>query len=156
MPFLSPATAPIMGGYLTQNVSWRWVFWITSIFDLAVQLACFLLLRETHHPTVLKNKAKALKRATGNPNLHTKWQGPDHSMKKILMKALVRPFIMLTTQPALQAMALFRGYQYGLMYLVFATFPSKPFRPRHGDTNSDTRFQGFSRKHMAGMLDQQA
>ena len=44
-------------------------------------------------------------------------------MEKILMKALVRPFIMLTTQPALQAMALFRGYQYGLMYLVFATFP---------------------------------
>ncbi|KAF2170000.1 hypothetical protein M409DRAFT_64388 [Zasmidium cellare ATCC 36951] len=80
MPFLSPATAPIMGGYMTQYITWRWVFWATSIFDLAVQL-------------------------------------------KILMKALIRPFIMLTTQPALQAMALFRGYQYGLMYLVFATFP---------------------------------
>lgn len=39
------------------------------------------------------------------------------------MKSLVRPFIMLTTQPALQAMALYRAYQYGLMYLVFATFP---------------------------------
>lgn len=84
MPFLSPATAPIMGGYLTQNASWRWVFWITSIFDLAVQLACFLLLRETHHPTILKNKAKAFRRATGNPNLHTKWQGPDHSMREDL------------------------------------------------------------------------
>ncbi|KAK4504157.1 hypothetical protein PRZ48_005073 [Zasmidium cellare] len=99
------------------------VFWATSIFDLAVQLVCFVLLRETHHPTILAVKAKKLRATTGNQDFHTKWQTPDHSMKKILMKALVRPFIMLTTQPALQAMALFRGYQYGLMYLVFATFP---------------------------------
>jgi hypothetical protein len=123
MPFLSPALAPIMGGYMTQYVTWRWVFWATSIFDGAVQLACVVLLKETHHPTILKNKAKRLRKMTGNPDLHTKWDGPDHSMRKILMKSLVRPFIMLTTQPALQAMALFRGYQYGLMYLVFATFP---------------------------------
>ncbi|KJX97714.1 hypothetical protein TI39_contig468g00008 [Zymoseptoria brevis] len=123
MPFLSPALAPIMGGYMTQFVTWRWVFWATSIFDGVVQIACVVLLKETHHPTILKNKAKRLRKTTGNPDLHTKWDGPDHSMKKLLMKSLVRPFIMLTTQPALQAMALFRGYQYGLMYLVFATFP---------------------------------
>jgi hypothetical protein len=43
-------------------------------------------------------------------------------MKKLIMKSLVRPLIMLGTQPALQAMALFRAYQYGLMYLVLATF----------------------------------
>lgn len=122
MPFLSPAVAPIMGGYLAQYVNWRWVFFATSIFDLAVQVACFFLLRETHHPTILRNKAKALRKYTGNKDLHTEHEGPDHSMKKILMKSLVRPFIMLTTQPALQAMSLFRGFQYGIMYLVFATF----------------------------------
>ena len=122
MPFLSPAVAPIMGGYLTQYISWRWVFFATSIFDLAVQIACFFLLRETHHPTILRNKAKALRKYTDNKDLHTEHEGPNHSMKKILMKSLVRPFIMLTTQPALQAMSLFRGFQYGIMYLVFATF----------------------------------
>ena len=94
---------------MTQYVTWRWVFWATSIFDGVVQAACFFFLRETHHPTILAKKAKALRIYTGNEKLHTKWQGPDHSMKKILMKSLVRPFIMLTTQPALQAMALFRG-----------------------------------------------
>lgn len=108
---------------MTQYISWRWVFWTTSIFDAVVQIACIILLRETHHPTVLANKVKALKKSTGNQELHTKWQGPEHTMKKRLMKSCVRPWIMLTTQPALQAMALFRGYQYGLMYLVFATFP---------------------------------
>jgi hypothetical protein len=63
-----------------------------------------------------------MRKITGNTQLHTKWQGPEHSMKKLIMKSLVRPLIMLGTQPALQAMALFRAYQYGLMYLVLATF----------------------------------
>jgi multidrug resistance protein len=122
MPFLSPAVAPIMGGYLTQYTTWRWVFWATSIFDAAVQVACFFLLKETFAPAILAKKAAHLRRATGNTQLHTKWQGPEHSMKKLIMKSLVRPLIMLGTQPALQAMALFRAYQYGLMYLVLATF----------------------------------
>jgi multidrug resistance protein len=122
MPFLSPAVAPIMGGYLTQYTTWRWVFWATSIFDALVQVACFFLLKETFAPAILAKKAAHLRKATGNTQLHTKWQGPEHSMKKLIMKSLVRPLIMLGTQPALQAMALFRAYQYGLMYLVLATF----------------------------------
>lgn len=122
MPFLSPAVAPIMGAYLTQYVTWRWVFWATSIFDCLVQIICFFLLKETFSPAILAKKAARLKATTGNRQLHTKWQGPEHSMNKLVMKSLVRPLIMLTTQPALQAIALFRAYQYGLMYLVLATF----------------------------------
>lgn len=122
MPFLSPAVAPIMGGYLTQYTTWRWVFWATSIFDALVQVACFFLLKETFAPTILANRAAHLQKGTGNTQLHTKWQGPEHSMNKLIMKSLFRPLIMLGTQPALQAMALFRAYQYGLMYLVLATF----------------------------------
>jgi len=122
MPFLSPAVAPIMGGYLTQYTTWRWVFWATSIFDALVQVACFFLLKETFAPAILAKKVARLQQLTGNLRLHTKWQGPDHSMKKLIVKSLVRPLIMLGTQPALQAMALFRAYQYGLMYLVLATF----------------------------------
>ena len=122
MPFLSPAVAPIMGGYLTQYTTWRWVFWATSIFDALVQIACFFLLKETFAPAILAKRAAHMRKSTGNTQLHTKWQDPEHSMKKLIMKSLVRPLIMLGTQPALQAMALFRAYQYGLMYLVLATF----------------------------------
>lgn len=122
MPFLSPAVAPIMGAYFTQYVTWRWVFWATSIFDGVVQIICFFLLKETFAPAILAKKAARLRVTTGNKQLHTKWQGAEQSMKKLVMKSLVRPLIMLTTQPALQAIALFRAYQYGLMYLVLATF----------------------------------
>jgi hypothetical protein len=123
MPFLSPALAPIIGGYMTQYVSWRWVFWTASIFHGVLQVFCFFLLRETHHPTLLAQKVEEMKNETGNPKLHTQWQSPDHTFKNALTNSCVRPFTTLATQPALQAMALFRAYQYGLMYLVFATIP---------------------------------
>lgn len=87
-----------------------------------MQVVCLFLLKETFAPAILAKKAARLQKLTGNLQLHTKWQGPDHSMKTLIMKSLVRPLIMLGTQPALQAMALFRAYQYGLMYLVLATF----------------------------------
>lgn len=88
-----------------------------------VQIACLFFLKETFAPAILGKKAATLKQQTGNEKLHTKWQGPDHTTKKLVMKSLVRPFIMLTTQPALQAMSLLRAAHYGIMYLVFATFP---------------------------------
>jgi MFS family permease len=106
MPFLSPAVAPIVGGYLTQHTTWRWIFWATSICDAVVQVACFFLLKETFAPAILAKKTARLQELTGNLQLHTKWQGPDRSMKKLIVKSLVRPLIMLGTQPALQAMAL--------------------------------------------------
>lgn len=80
-------------------------------------------MKETFAPAILSTKAKQLRQKTGNTALYTKWQGPEHATQKMIMKSLVRPFIMLTTQPALQTMALYRAYQYGLMYLAFATFP---------------------------------
>ncbi|KFY22429.1 hypothetical protein V493_06614 [Pseudogymnoascus sp. VKM F-4281 (FW-2241)] len=122
-PFLGPAIGPIAGGLITQRTTWRWVFWGTSIIDFAIQIMATLFLQETYPPKILAVRAKRLRKETGNNALHTKWQDPDHTLRHILRKALVRPFIMLFTQPTIQALALYRAYIYGLMYLVLSTFP---------------------------------
>lgn len=131
MPFLGPSLGPIAGGYITEHTTWRWIFWSTSLIDLAIQLLALLFLSETYPPTLLARRAATLRRETGNLELRTKWQGAEYSLGRILAKALVRPVVMICTQPALQAMALYRGYQYGLMYLVLATFPMV-FEGRYG------------------------
>jgi hypothetical protein len=94
------------------------VFWSTSIIDGAIQILAFLFLHETYAPKILHVKAKKLRRETGHESLHTAWETPDRSFLKVLRVNLARPFIMLFTQPAIQVLALYRAYLYGLMYLV--------------------------------------
>jgi len=136
-PFLGPSLGPIAGGLITQNTTWRWVFWGTSILDLFVQILATLFLHETYPPKILAVKAKKLIQETGNTALHTKWQNPDHTFGHILRKNLVRPFVMLATQPTIQVMALYRAYIYGLKYLVYVPLPSSPFG-RISYTNDQT------------------
>ena len=59
-----------------------------------------------------------MRKETGNTKLRTEYEDPDRTFGKTLRRALIRPFVMLFTQPALQVTALYRGYLYGLMYLV--------------------------------------
>ncbi|XEV04776.1 hypothetical protein FSHL1_010063 [Fusarium sambucinum] len=122
-PFLGPAVGPIAAGYLTENLNWRWIFWVVSIADAVVQVLAFLFLQETYPPKILKVKARNLRKLTGNKSLHTEFEQRDQTFMSLLLSNLKRPFIMLFTQPAIQITALYRAYLYGLMYLVFASFP---------------------------------
>lgn len=99
-------------------MNWRWIFWVVSIADALVQVLAFLFLSETYRPKILANKARGLRKETGNKDLYTEFDRPDRSFGKLLGKSLARPFIMLLTQPTIQLTGLYRAYLYGLMYLV--------------------------------------
>lgn len=112
-----------MGGFITERTSWRWLFWVISIADGAVQVLGFLFLRETFAPTILARKAQKLREASGSQARHTKWELSGRTFSKILKLALVRPFVLLGTQPIIQVIALYLGYLYGVVYLVLTTLP---------------------------------
>ena len=113
-----------MGGFITERTSWRWTFWVISIADGFVLVLGFWFLRETYAPTILAKKAKKQREATGNQSLHTKWETPGRTFSKVLKQALVRPFILLGTQPIIQVLAIYLAYLYGVIYLILATFAS--------------------------------
>ncbi|KAJ3095613.1 hypothetical protein HK100_005771 [Physocladia obscura] len=112
---LSPALGPIYGGFLVQNISWRWIFWIVSIFGTAFNIIGTFILPETYRP-LLETRARKLTLA--NDSLT---ETPQHILST-LVTAIIRPFIMLGLQPIVQAIALIMGFVYGVLFIVLSTF----------------------------------
>ncbi|KAI9725592.1 MAG: hypothetical protein M1828_003080 [Chrysothrix sp. TS-e1954] len=123
MPLLGPAVGPISGGFIAEYTTWRWCFWSIVIFGCVAQAIGIFQLRETYAPELLKRKAKKLRKETGNPDLMTEAERKGFDMKKLVEKALVRPFQMLATQAIIQFLAVYMAFVYGLMYLMLSTFP---------------------------------
>ncbi|MCJ1432423.1 hypothetical protein MMC27_001779 [Xylographa pallens] len=123
-PVLGPVMGPIIGGFITQHSTWRWVFWTTSIASGVVQFLGLLYLRETFVPKILVKKARKLRLITGNQAWHTKWETPDRTPTNVLKVALVRPFVLLGTQPIIQVLSLYMAYLFGVMYLVLTSLPA--------------------------------
>ncbi|KAF9887939.1 hypothetical protein FE257_009461 [Aspergillus nanangensis] len=122
-PLLGPALGPIAGGFIAENTTWRWVFYATSIADGLIQVAGMFLLRETYGPVILQKRAKKIRKETGDASFQTEAEKQNKTLPQVLRAALIRPFRMLTTQPIVQAVAVYMAYIYGLMYLVLSTFP---------------------------------
>jgi MFS family permease len=123
MPLLGPAIGPIAGGFITENTTWRWAFYATSIADALIQIVGLFALRETYPPAILAKKVRKLRKETGNDKLYTEYDHPDRALGKHLATAFSRPFKMLFTQPIVQVLALYMAYLYGIMYLLLSTFP---------------------------------
>ncbi len=122
-PLLGPAIGPIAGGFITQNTTWRWTFWATSIADGVIQIMGLFFLKETYPPKLLLAKANKLRKESGNQALHTEFEHPERTFANTMKRSLIRPFKLLGTQPIVQVLAIYMAYLYGLIYLVLSTFP---------------------------------
>lgn len=116
-PLLGPAVAPIFGGLIVQNVSWRWIFWSIAAFTAITQVIGLFVLRETYAPVLLARRSQlSTDTTTAKPS-----QPP---LTTLIAKALKRPLNLLFTQPILQCLATYQLYNYGVIYLVLTTFPT--------------------------------
>ncbi|CZT18455.1 related to multidrug efflux pump [Ramularia collo-cygni] len=65
-PLLGPTIAPIVTGWLTQELGWRWDDWFTLIISGAAYLMAMAFLPETFQPIILSYKAQMLREMTGD------------------------------------------------------------------------------------------
>lgn len=125
--FGSPILAPLMGNWMTQNIQpagWRWNSWLSFIMGVLCTIVALALLPETSHPFLLKRKAQHLRAVTGDPRhrcVHddTDAKGP----RAIVTVYLSRPFVLLLTEPILLLVTLHQAFVYGILYLLFGSFP---------------------------------
>ncbi|KAG7138415.1 Efflux pump vrtL like protein [Verticillium longisporum] len=83
-PLLGPALGPIAGGYVTQETTWRRIFYSTTILTATIQAVGFFVLQETFTPVLLARRRARLIQQTGNEALHTEFDHPDRTARATL------------------------------------------------------------------------
>lgn len=81
-----------------------------------------IFIQESYVPRLLVNKARRLRKTTGNWNLHAEWEENDISIKELAIKFGLRPLQILLT-PICLFVTLYVSFIYGLFYASLASFP---------------------------------
>lgn len=123
-PLLGPAIGPLVGGWIVQELNeWRWIFWVSSMYGGLTAFIGVFLLPETYAPEILKRKARKLRKETGNQELRTVYERQDSSAWHEKQRHnMVRPFVLLATQPIIQVFAVYMAILYGCMYILLTVF----------------------------------
>ena len=117
---VSPAAGPLCGGFIAQQLSWRWVYWILIIASGVVTIVSTFYFRECYAPAVLDEKVKKLRKELGREDLKSKL-ALQITGKELLKVSLIRPLKLLTRSPIAFLTALFIAVIYGILYLLLTT-----------------------------------
>jgi MFS family permease len=118
--------APIVGGFITQYLDWRWVFYTQFIFGAVVQAIHFFVVPETRASVLLDKEAQRRRKSGENPNLYgpneirgTLFQRLDF---KQVLKLMWRPYLFLLTEPVVAFLSLLSGFSDALIFTGLDSF----------------------------------
>ncbi|KAF8877589.1 MFS polyamine transporter [Mucidula mucida] len=128
-PLMGPVIGPVIGAWISSHTTWRWVFWSTSIFAMAVQIMGFFFLQESFAPVLLEQKMARLRNGEdqekGARRYRTVFEASEtRSWQHIFSKALRRPFALFIHEPIVQLLGLYMAFIYGILYLYLTTIHS--------------------------------
>ncbi|TVY41965.1 putative MFS-type transporter [Lachnellula subtilissima] len=126
-----PLLAPFVGGYITENLGWRWTAWIVAIMGFVAFALDLVFLEETYGPKILSSKAAELRRRTNNWAIHTKYDEIELDMRQLLTNNFTRPLRLLFLEPLILLLSIYLAFIYGLLYLFLTAYPIV-FQQIHG------------------------
>eukprot|EP01099_Mayorella_cantabrigiensis_P008020 TRINITY_DN7380_c0_g1_i1.p1 TRINITY_DN7380_c0_g1~~TRINITY_DN7380_c0_g1_i1.p1 ORF type:complete len:462 (-),score=70.02 TRINITY_DN7380_c0_g1_i1:423-1808(-) len=133
-PLLGPAIGPIVGAWVAEKSSWRYMFHACSGVTVIILLLGFWKFQETYAPYILHQKAKMIRKQTGDSRYFAEGEGEvDQPVWKKVLKTMGRAFSMLFTQPIVQVMALYMAFSYGVLYLALSTLFTV-YRENYGES----------------------
>ena len=138
---------PLVSGFIAQNTSWRWVFWVQVIVCGILITVVTLFFKETRGSILLSRKASALNRwmeaceeagyvgfdmpapfgseKTESQRLRWKVKSDEErtSLSKMIGISVYRPFHLLITEPVVFFFALWVSFAWAVLYLTFGSIP---------------------------------
>ena len=126
VPLTGSAVGPIVGGFIVEYSTWRWMFWATTIFQVILVLSSMLMFYESYAPVLLRHRAEKLRKETGDSRFYAENERREYgrSASWKLGRSLSRPLRLLAFHPIIQIQAILEGINYGLLYFSLASFSS--------------------------------
>ncbi|CCH58642.1 hypothetical protein TBLA_0A08520 [Henningerozyma blattae CBS 6284] len=121
--FIGPILGPIMGSYIVQHTSWRWLNYVVGCLASLVFVLLCVFVKESHHATILVNKARKMRKETGNWGIRAAHEDAELSLKEICETTITKPIVLLFTEPVLLVISLYNSFVYGILYLLLEAYP---------------------------------
>ncbi len=113
-----PLCGPLISGYVSEGVSWQWVYWIELIVAGATW-PFLLCMPETYGPVILKRKAKKMRKESGNPNIAGPSEVEKQDLWEVVSVVLTRPVRMFLFEAIVSCVCLYLSLAYGVLYSKF-------------------------------------
>ncbi|KAK7694478.1 hypothetical protein QCA50_001664 [Cerrena zonata] len=118
----SPVVGPIAGGFVAQNIGFKWVFIILAATCGLFAIIGLPLLRETYAPVIQRRLAKKSKKSNTDAEKRQANYESEAVGEKIWLN-LSRAIILLFGSFICFILSLYNSLMYGVYYLMFTTFP---------------------------------
>jgi multidrug resistance protein len=136
---------PLISGFVTQNLSWRWVFYLQIISSGTLVALVTIFFKETRGSILLSRKAKRLNRwyeqleeagcmgmevrrpdgGTSCQRIRWKVKSDEDrvSLSRMIAVSLYRPIHLLFTEPVVFWFSLWISFSWAVLYLQFGALP---------------------------------
>ncbi|KAI1269782.1 major facilitator superfamily transporter [Xylariaceae sp. FL1019] len=117
-----PLLAPIISGFCSTTIGWRWTFWVALIYA-GVTLIGVVLLPETYGPVLLSRRAQKIRKADPTSQVYAAFELEDKDLKQVVTRVLTRPIRMILTELIVSATCAYLALLYAIFYISFTAFP---------------------------------
>ncbi|VDC02928.1 unnamed protein product [Peniophora sp. CBMAI 1063] len=122
-PFMGPELGPLYSGFVNQNTSWRWTFYVIIIWSFLQIIALYLFVPETYAPTIVAWKAYRLRKTKKDNRYFAKAERHDKSFVQALIISCYKPFQLVFYERMAFLINLWNSLILGIIYLTFQAFP---------------------------------
>lgn len=122
-PYSGPVFGGIVNGFISVDTGrYDLMVWVNMAFAgvMWIIMAC---IPETYAPTILKKRAKKLRKETGNEKIMTEQEATPMTFSELLNNNLYRPLKFCYQEPLLVLICAFIALIYALLYAFFFAYP---------------------------------
>lgn len=122
---MGPNLGPIIGGFMSEKVGWRWSFRLLLILGIVVTVLFVLFAEETNAAVLLHKKAKRLRKEMDRPDLISKLDVDNkRTPRQVFWIGISRPLLLLATCPSVTFLGLYTAIAFSFLYIFLTSIPT--------------------------------